>query len=97
MIRIITAEEPASTSITVDGQLSGGDVETVETCCEQALGKAKPVELYLRNVSSIDHAGRALLGRLAAKGVGLRAAGVYSSYVVGLISRVGLPPEPSRR
>jgi hypothetical protein len=82
MIRILTADEPASTTITVDGQLSGECVQPVETCCYQAILRKKPVHLFLRDVSTIDEAGRALLRRLAAKGVGLKAAGLYSSYVV---------------
>jgi hypothetical protein len=41
--------------------------------------------LYLRDVSTIDESGRALLGRLSAKGINLKAAGLYSSYVVDLV------------
>ena len=85
MIRIITADEPTHTEIIVDGQLSGECAELVETCCRQAIGNGKPVQLYLRDVSSIDESGRALLGRLSTKGISLKAAGLYSSYVVDLV------------
>ena len=44
MIRVMTAEEPASTTITVDGKLSGESVEPVETCCIEAISKGKPVQ-----------------------------------------------------
>jgi len=82
MIRVMTADEPASTTITVDGKLSGESVEPVETCCIEAISKGKPVRLYLRDVSTIDEAGRALLRKLVEKGVGLKASGLYSSYIV---------------
>jgi len=82
MIRVMTADEPASTTITVDGKLSGESVEPVETCCIEAISKGKPVRLYLRDVSTIDEGGRALLRKLVEKGVGLKATGIYSSYVV---------------
>src|ERR1039457_6706950 len=82
MIRVITADELASTTITVDGKLSGDCGDPVETCCKQAISKGKPVRLFLRDVSSIDERGWTLLRALAKTGVGLKARGVYSSYVV---------------
>jgi len=85
MIRIMTADEPASTTITVDGELSGKTVEPLESCCVQALLKGKPVRLHLRDVASIDERGRTTLRHLAAKGVDITADGVYSSYIVDAI------------
>jgi|SRR5271165_928453 len=85
MIRIMTAEELASTTITVDGKLSGEGVEPVETCCIQALSKGTAVRLHLRDVSAIDERGQELLRLLVSQGVGLTANGVYSSYIVGEI------------
>lgn len=82
MIRVMTADEVARTTITVDGKLSGEYVDPVEICCKQAISKGKPVRLYLRDVSSIDERGRTLLRELAKTGVGLTAEGIYSSYVV---------------
>ena len=52
MIRIMTADDPTYTTITVDGQLSGEYVETIETCCAQAVLKGKPVQLFLRDVQA---------------------------------------------
>ena len=89
MIRIMTAEEPGSTTITVDGQLSGKTVEPVEACCIQALSKGNPVRLHLRDVAAIDEHGRTTLRYLAAKGVALTADGVYSSYIVDGIQSGG--------
>ena len=82
MIRVITADDPTSTTVTVDGRLAAEFVDLVEICCIQAISKPKPVLLYLRDVSLIDERGRALLRKLAGKGVGLKASGVYSSYIV---------------
>ena len=87
MIRIMRDAKPKLITITVDGDLLGDYVDAVETCVKQALAQRTPTALFLRDVSSFDEKGRALLARLAAKGVRLRAAGVYSSYVVARISQ----------
>jgi len=87
MIRIMTDARPKFITITVDGELSSEYISAVETCISQAMAKGRPVRLFLRDVSCIDESGRALLGAVAAKGVRLRASGVYSSYVVAKISQ----------
>ncbi len=94
MIRVMTADELASTTITVDGKLAAEFVDLVEICCIQAISKSKPVLLYLRDVCLIDERGRALLRKLSERGVGLKASGVYSSYVVDEIQS---PPPNARR
>jgi hypothetical protein len=71
--------------VTVDGQLLGDSVEVVETCCEQALAMGMPVHLFLRDVSTVDRAGGALLRRLEGRGIRLLAKGVYTSYLVGAL------------
>lgn len=87
MIRIMTAMEPITTTVTVDGEVVSEYVETINTCVKQAIAKGGPVHLFLRDVSRIDESGRSLLGGLAAVGVHLSANGVYSSYVVEEINR----------
>ena len=82
MIRITTSDDPTCTTITVDGQLLDEYVETIERCCVHAVSKRKPVEFLLRDVSTIDDRGRRLLWRLAAKGIVLKSAGIYSSYLI---------------
>ncbi|MGA2118182.1 MAG: hypothetical protein ABSH56_25950 [Bryobacteraceae bacterium] len=82
MFWLSKAEERTRSVVTIDGQLSGDDIEAVETCCDQAIATGKPVDLVLRDVSTIDEAGRALLRRLAARSVRLLASGVYTSYIV---------------
>ncbi len=82
MFRVSSAEDSTRTVVTVEGQLIGGQIEVLEATCDQAMAKGKPVELFLRDVSEIDTPCRALLCRLAAKGVRLLASGVYTEYVV---------------
>ena len=96
MIRIMTADEPTHREIIVDGKLSGECVELVETLCNEAIGNGKPVQLYLRDVSTIDESGRALLGRLSTKGISLKADGLYTSYVVDLVMAERTEALPSR-
>ena len=95
MFRVSRAEEPSHTIVTIDGQLSSDTIEVVESCCDQALSTGKAVRLFLRDVSSVDRAGRALLCRLAARGVRLLASGVYTSYLVRTVTAT--PDEPTRR
>jgi hypothetical protein len=82
MFRVCKAEEPSRTVITIDGNLSGDHVEAVELCCVQAMSEGKPVHLLLRDVQTVDQSGRALLSRMAAKGIHLLATGAYASYLV---------------
>jgi hypothetical protein len=82
MLRVSQEEEPIRTVITVDGRLCGDCVEFMEACCNQALLRGKPVELFLRDVSTVDAAARNLLCRLAAKGIHLLGRGVYTSYLL---------------
>jgi len=96
MIRIMTARDPDAVTITVDGLLSGEYADALNTCVKQAIGYRRPVHLFLRNVTGIDEGGRGLLGRWAAKGVQLSAAGVYSSYIVAEISASAAQAAPGR-
>src|SRR5579883_1259326 len=82
MIRVTRADESSGTVVTIDGQLSSDTIAIVETCCNQAKSNGKPVQLFLRHVTIVDHAGRTLLSRLAAEGVRLIGTGVYTSYLV---------------
>jgi hypothetical protein len=82
MIRIQAAINPGGITIAIDGQLIGEYVAEIEASIRKSMEQHKAVDLFLRNVSHIDEAGHALLSRLAAQGVELSAAGLYSSHVV---------------
>jgi len=82
MIRIMTADEAASVTITIDGTLSNGSIEPVQTSCMEALSRRKQVRLHLRDVCAIDERGRKMLQLLAENGIDLTANGIYSSYIV---------------
>ena len=101
MLRVTRGEEPSRTVITLDGQLADDGVEFMETCCNQALLRGKPVKLFLRDVSTVDGAGRALLCRLASKGVHLLSSGVYTSYLIRAANlnrhTPDVPANPGRR
>jgi ABC-type transporter Mla MlaB component len=87
MIRIQNANNPGGINIAIDGQLVADYIQEVETSIRNAIEQHKHVHLFLRDVSHIDEPGHSLLSRLAAQGVELSAAGLYSSYVVSEIQR----------
>ncbi len=82
MIRVTKTDERSHTTVTIDGQLSADSIGLVETCCSQAEDDGRPVQLFLRDVTTVDQAGRLLLRRLSSKGVRVIASGVYTSYLV---------------
>jgi hypothetical protein len=99
MIRIQAADNPGGTTIVIDGQLIGEYVAEVEESIRKSQEQYNEVHLFLRNVSHIDDMGHALLSRLAAQGVQLSAAGLYSSHVVSqIVTQVqpALSSRPSR-
>jgi hypothetical protein len=95
MIRVTKTEEQSGTIVTVDGQLSSDSIAVVETCCNQAKSNGKPVQLFLRDVATVDRAGQMLLSRLASKGIRLVAKGVYTSYLVQSLSSTVAKPQHS--
>jgi len=82
MIRVTRTEDQSGTVVTIDGDLSGESVCVVETFCNQAQLEGKPVQVFLRDVTIVDQAGRMLLTRLAAKGIRVTGSGLYTSYLV---------------
>ena len=86
MIRVTKTEEQSRTVVTIDGELSGDSITVVETCCSEAEARRKPVYLFLRDVTTVDQAGTALLRRLAATGIRMLASGLYTSYLVQTLS-----------
>ena len=88
MIRIEAAYNPGSITIAIDGQLTTEYVAEVESSIRKSMEQSNDLHLFLRNVSHIDEMGQALLSRLAALGVELRAAGLYSSHLVTQVQLV---------
>ena len=84
MFRVEKEFDEQRTRLTISGEISSECAELVESGCQQAISDGKAVDLVL-DVTNIDESGRALLRRLAAKGVRLVAKGVYYSYVVDTI------------
>jgi ABC-type transporter Mla MlaB component len=89
MLRVSTRNERSRTVLVVEGRLSEDYVQVVEACCNEAISTGAIVHLHLRHVSTVDGAGRALLLRLAAKGVRLRGSGVYTSHLIRELTRTG--------
>ena len=89
MFRVSTAGGSSYTTVTIDGQLVGDYVDLVEKCCDQALSIGMPVHVFLRDVSMVDQAARAMLSRLSRKGVLLLGGGVYTSYLANRIGQTG--------
>jgi hypothetical protein len=75
------------TRLIITGDISTECTELLEKSCEEAIKDGSAVDLVLKEVTSIDEAGRALLRRLAAKGVCLSANGLYHSHLVEIIRR----------
>lgn len=89
MFRVSRTDEKSCTIITIDGQLSGESIQLVETCCDQAIARGKPVQLVLRDVSFIDRTARTLLRHIVSKGVHLLAHGVYTAHLARELSQAG--------
>jgi len=89
MLRVTKAEPWERTIITIEGKVSSDYVELIETSCHEAQSSGKQVYLLLRDVGDIDEAGRAMLRRLAAKGVQLVGKGVYTCFLVRALRPAG--------
>jgi hypothetical protein len=85
MIRIQAAINPGGITLAIDGQLISEYVAEIEASIRKSMEQYKDVHVFLRDVSHIDENGQALLSRLAAQGVELSAAGLYSSHVVAQV------------
>lgn len=90
MFRLSREETRRRSVLTVDGQLSGEGLDLIERCCDEEMAQGRPVDLCLRDVTALDPAGRALLSRLAARGVHLIGRGLYTSFVVESVRSAGL-------
>jgi hypothetical protein len=85
MIRIQAAINAGGITLAIDGQLIGEYVAQIEASIRKSMEQYKDVHVFLRDVSHIDEKGHALLSRLAAQGVELSAAGLYSAHIVAQV------------
>jgi hypothetical protein len=89
MFRLTKTERGSRSVVTIDGQLSADAVDVVRNVCQQAIQAGQAVQVFLRDVSSIDPAGRVLLRELTGRGVELMAKGVYTSFLIRELTGVG--------
>lgn len=89
MFRLKESHGPTRTVIRIDGRLAGDYVRLAEEHCLRALEAGRRVEVFLRELTALDAAGRDLLLGLARRGVRLRAWGPYFSHLLKLIRRAG--------
>jgi hypothetical protein len=87
IFRIDQVDGQRRSLVIIEGKLAGEYVGVAEACCTQALASGKRLVVFLRDVTTIDEAGRSLLCRLAARGVRLRGSGVYTSYLLRELTR----------
>jgi hypothetical protein len=87
IFRIDQVDGQRRSLVIIEGMLAGEYVGVAEACCNQALAGGKRLLVLLRDVATIDEAGRSLLRRLAARGVRLRGSGVYTSYLLRELTR----------
>ncbi len=87
MFRIQQAAGPTETAITIEGRLVSAYVAAAESCCDEAFSYGKPVVVLLKDVSTVDSDGCALLRRLLSRGARISAVGVYTQHLVEQLER----------
>ena len=89
MIRISKTPESARSHLLVEGKLSDGWVDALETSWLEALSelKGEPLRVDLSGVTYVDHKGRALLERMIRSGAQLQAPGLMLKTVIGEITK----------
>jgi outer membrane protein TolC len=96
MLKITTHDEPAIRRLQVEGKLTGVSIAELENTwrSERQSPSAKPVEIDLTGVISIDQGGKYLLSRLYNDGACLVAAGAKTKELIAEIAN-GAPVEPA--
>ncbi len=82
MFRVDEESDKQRTQLSIAGCVSAECAALLESSCDQALREGRAVDLFLKDVTTIDEDGYALLHRLSRKGVRLSANGLYHSYLV---------------
>jgi anti-anti-sigma regulatory factor len=90
MLRITFQEDPESTTVKLEGKLSGPWVEELErSWAEHPPHASKQVTVDLSDVTYIDPEGKKLLARMMGKGVFLQGTQLMTRYIIDEITRAG--------
>ncbi|HXH50418.1 MAG TPA: STAS domain-containing protein [Terriglobia bacterium] len=93
MLKITYNDTPESTSVKLEGKLSGPWVEELERSWIEHSSKASEnVIIDLSGVTYIDPEGKRLLSRMVEKGVCLEGTHLMTKYVIDEITRAGVRP-----
>jgi anti-anti-sigma regulatory factor len=89
MLRITTYDKPESLTFQLEGMLAGPWVKELEDCWQsKRAGRGNvTVRIDLRGVTSIDAAGKGLLGAMHAYGAEFVCAGCLMRAVVAEVTR----------
>ena len=96
MLKITVHDEPARRRLQVEGKLTGVSIAELEKTwrSERQAAGAKPVEIDLTGMTSIDQGGKCLLFLLYRDGACLVAAGAKTKELIGEIAN-GARVEPA--
>ena len=96
MLKITVHDEPAARRLQVEGKLTGVSIAELEKTwlSERHASGAKPVEIDLTGMTSIDQGGKCLLSLLYRDGACLVAAGAKTKELIGEIAN-GARVEPA--
>src|SRR5271157_5608684 len=92
MLLVSKTVGPSCTVLSIDGRLSADSIGVVEGFCARALSTGSQVRLIMHDVTTVDQAGDAMLGRLVARGVHLRSIYTPTSYLVNSSGRTDTEP-----
>lgn len=90
MIRITQVRDGSRQQLFVEGTLSNGCVEALETSWSEAQSQlnGEPLRIDLSGVTYVDDRGRELLARMIKSGAELRATGIMTRAVVEEITEM---------
>lgn len=91
MFRIDRTIHDDGVHLSITGELRSESVETVESAYLKARAEHTQVTVVVNNVTEFDADGFALLRRLITAGVQVRAAGIYSQYVLKKAELLSVP------
>jgi hypothetical protein len=102
MLRITIHEDGKVCRLELAGKLEGPWVAETEKAWRASLHPDKKIEIDLRQLTSVDNAGRDLLAAIQRAGACLIAEGVWMSALIGELSSQqpcegGMPQSPAKK